>query len=437
MCIKRILGVGLWSALALMISAIAHAGLPIQSWQSANGARVYFVPAPELPIVDVQIVFDAGSARDGAKPGLAMLTNALLDSGTTMLSADTVAERLDAVGAQLGSGAARDMAWLSLRSLADPHYLTPAVDTLIQLLREPAFAEDALERERKRMIAALRERAQSPAAIAEQAFYKALYGEHPYASPPEGSEASLNTIQREEVQDFQRRYYGAANAVVAIVGALNRASAERLATALVGQLPAGSAAPPLPAVAPVTEARVIRIPHPSSQSHVYMGQVGVSRTDPDYYSLYLGNHVLGGNGLVSQLAEEVREKRGLSYSVSSYFSPMRAAGPFLMVLQTRNNQVNEAEQVANATLADFVHNGPTSPTLEAARQNITGGFALRIDSNSKIVQYLAMIGFYSLPLDHLQTFTAKINDLSLEQVNSALRRRIQPERLLTVIVGGG
>jgi zinc protease len=424
-------------ALILLLPNFAAAMPEIQHWTTANGARVYFVPAPELPIVDVQIVFDAGSARDGGKPGLAMLTNALLDSGTTTLSADTVAERLDAVGAQLGSGAARDMAWLSLRSLADPHYLTPAVDTLTQLLREPAFAEDALERERKRMIAALRERAQSPAAIAEQAFYKALYGEHPYASPPEGSEASLNTIQREEVQDFQRRYYGAANAVVAIVGALNRASAERLATALVGQLPAGSAAPPLPAVAPVTEARVIRIPHPSSQSHVYMGQVGVSRTDPDYYSLYLGNHVLGGNGLVSQLAEEVRGKRGLSYSVSSYFSPMRAAGPFLMVLQTRNNQVNEAEQVANATLADFVHNGPTSLTLEAARQNITGGFALRIDSNSKIVQYLAMIGFYSLPLDHLQTFTAKINDLSLEQVNSALRRRIQPERLLTVIVGGG
>ncbi len=424
-------------ALILLLPDFAAAMPEIQHWTTANGARVYFVPAPELPIVDVQIVFDAGSARDGGKPGLAMLTNALLDSGTTTLSADTVAERLDAVGAQLGSGAARDMAWLSLRSLADPHYLTPAVDTLTQLLREPAFAEDALERERKRMIAALRERAQSPAAIAEQAFYKALYGEHPYASSPEGSEASLNTIQREEVQDFQRRYYGAANAVVAIVGALNRASAERLATALVGQLPAGSAAPPLPAVAPVTEARVIRIPHPSSQSHVYMGQVGVSRTDPDYYSLYLGNHVLGGNGLVSQLAEEVRGKRGLSYSVSSYFSPMRAAGPFLMVLQTRNNQVNEAEQVANATLADFVHNGPSPPTLEAARQNITGGFALRIDSNSKIVQYLAMIGFYSLPLDHLQTFTAKINDLSLEQVNSALRRRIQPERLLTVIVGGG
>jgi zinc protease len=419
----------------LLAPNLAPAMPEIQHWRTANGARVYFVPAPELPIVDVRVVFDAGSARDGDKPGLAVLTNALLDSGTETLSVNAVAERLDDVGARLGAGAMRDMAWLSLRSLSGADYLLPGLDTVSQLLREPAFKPESLERERNRLFAALQGRNQSPGDLAQEAFFKALYGDHPYASPPEGNETSLNAITREDLLNFHQRYYVAANAVVAIVGDLNRGGAEKLATTLVGQLPVGEAAPPLPAVEPVPEARTIRISHPSSQSHILSGQVGVARGDPDYFSLYLGNHVFGGNGLVSKLSEEIREKRGLSYSVYSYFSPMRQAGPFIMGLQTRNDQVNEAIQVMDTTLDSFVKNGPDSEALQAARQNITGGFALRTDSNSKIVQYLAAIGFYGLPLDYLQTFTAKIDALSQEQVSDALERRLRPDRLITVIVG--
>jgi len=152
--------------------------------------------------------------------------------------------------------------------------------------------------------------------------------------------------------------------------------------------------------------------------------------------LFLGNHVLGGSGLVSRLAEEVREKRGLSYSTYSYFAPMRQAGPFVMGLQTRNEQAEKAIQVAETTLKDFVTRGPAPDLLEAARQNITGGFPLRIDSNGKIVRYLAAIGFYDLPLDYLDVFTAKIDAISQQQVNDALKQRINPDRLLTVIVGG-
>jgi zinc protease len=419
----------------LLAPNLAPAMPEIQHWRTANSARVYFVPAPELPIVDVRVVFDAGSARDGDKPGLAVLTNALLDSGTETLSVNAVAERLDDVGARLGAGAMRDMAWLSLRSLSGADYLLPGLDTVSQLLREPAFKPESLERERNRLFAALQGRNQSPGDLAREAFFKALYGDHPYASPPEGNETSLNAITREDLLNFHQRYYVAANAVVAIVGDLNRGGAEKLATTLVGQLPAGKAAPPLPAVEPIPEARTIRISHPSSQSHILSGQVGVARGDPDYFSLYLGNHVFGGNGLVSKLSEEIREKRGLSYSVYSYFSPMRQAGPFIMGLQTRNDQVNEAIQVMDTTLDSFVKNGPDSEALQAARQNITGGFALRTDSNSKIVQYLAAIGFYGLPLDYLQTFTAKIDALSQEQVSDALERRLRPDRLITVIVG--
>lgn len=429
---------GLGLALTGLLAARSAQAIPeAQRWTTANGAQVYFIPAPELPMVDVQIVFDAGSARDGAQPGIADLTNGLLDSGTAALSADAVAERFDSVGAQFSAGAARDMAWVGLRSLVEPRYLTPAVGVINQLLRQPAFAPDALERRRNQMITAVRERAQSPAALGAVAFYQALYSKHPYATPTDGTEDSLKSITREQIQAFHRRYYVAANAVIAIVGALDRKGAEQLANALMDGLPSGAAAPPPPPVAPLAEAKIIRIPHPSTQSHIYIGQIGVSRDDPDYYSLYLGNHVLGGNGLVSELAEEVRQKQGLSYSVGSFFTPMRQAGPFTINLQTRVDQAPAAVRAVESTLKDFVANGPKPDELEMARRNITGGFALRIDSNRELVQYLAAIGFYRLPLDYLQTFTGRIEALSLEQVKAAFQRRIDPARQLTVIVGGG
>ncbi len=423
-------------ALALLCAGTAQATPEIQSWTTDNGARVLFVAAPELPMVDVRLVFDAGAARDGERPGLAMLTHTLLEAGTATLSADAVADRLDGVGAQLGGGVSRDMAWLSLRSLVAARYLDPAVDTVAALLSEPLLAVDALERERARLIAAVRGREQSPGGIAERVFFQTLYGGHPYASPPGGTEGSLAAITQEAVAAFHRRYYVAANAVVAIVGDVDRAGAEALARRLVGRLPPGEASPALPPVPTLGAARTVTVDHPSSQSHVLMGQVGMERGDPDYFSLYLANHLLGGNGLVSLLAEEVREKRGLSYSTYSYFQPMRRPGPFLVGLQTRNDQLEEALAVARQTLADLTHKGPETDALEAARRNITGGFALRIDSNAEIVRYLAMIGFYGLPLDYLQRFTGEIEAVTLDAVTDALARRIHPGRMLTVVVGG-
>ncbi len=425
--------------LALCLSvlpSLAQAIPKVQHWTTEQGARVYFVAAPELPMVDVRVVFAAGSARDGDHPGLALLTNTLLDSGTTELSADAVAEAMDSVGAQLGGGALRDMAWLSLRSLSSAEYLNSAVAVVAHLLAQPAFAPDSLGRERKRLLSVLQEQAQSPGSIADQAFYQALYRDHPYANRPEGNEESLKAITRGEIQAFHRRYYVAANAVIAIVGDLERSAAEALVAKLTTGLSAGTVAKALPPVPAVTEAQRIQIPFPSSQSHVYIGSVGMSRTDPDYFSLYLGNHVLGGSGLVSLLSEKVREERGLSYSVYSYFSPMAQVGPFLMGLQTRNDQAEEAISLMMSILQDYVKNGPDAEALEAARQNITGGFALGIDNNGKIARYLAMLGFYRLPLDYLQNFNTKIEAQSREQVSDAFRRRIDPNRLITVIVGG-
>jgi zinc protease len=421
---------------SLYATGVAQAMPAIQHWTTENGAGVYFVPAPELPMVDVRVVFAAGSSHDAALPGLAGLTNGLLDQGAAGLSADAIAERLDGLGAQLGSGSLRDMAWVSLRSLNDAEHFDPAFDLMVKVLSQPDFNPQDIDRERERTLVALRHSEQQPDDIAEYHFYADIYGKHPYASRPIGTEASLKRITRGDIKAFHASYYVAANATIAIVGDIDRPGAERLARRLSAALPAGKPAAPLPAVAPLIKASEEHIFHPSTQTHVLMGAPGMDRNDPDFFPLYVGNHILGGSGLVSQLYEEVREKRGLSYSVYSAFMPMQKKGPFILGLQTRNDQLEEALGVLRETLQRFHDQGPTEKELVAAKKNITGGFALRIDSNSKIIEYLAVIGFYGLPLDYLETFNDKVMAVTREQIRDAFQRRVHPDVMATVIVGG-
>ncbi|MEW7984100.1 MAG: insulinase family protein [gamma proteobacterium symbiont of Phacoides pectinatus] len=423
--------------LALLCSGGAWAGPVIESWETANGARVLFVGARELPMVDVRVVFDAGAARDGGRPGLATLTNATLSDGAGAWDADRLAERLDAVGAELGLGARRDMAWVSMRSLSEAQPFEVAMESLTAVLARPRFAAADLERNRKAMLIALRQSEQNPGAIAKKAFWGAVYGAHPYARDGAGERDSLAAITRDEVLAFHRRFYVARNAVVAIVGDLERGAAEALAERLTRDLPEGGPAPALPGVVALERSDQRHRQFPSTQSHIYMGQPGMHRGDPDYFTLYVGNHIFGGSGLVSLLSNEVREQRGLSYSVYSYFAPMREDGPFIMAAQTQNAKAGEARRVMRAALAAYIENGPTEEQLREAKQNITGGFPLNIASNGKIVEYLAMIGFYGLPLDYLDTFTGRIEAVTREQIREAFRRRVRPERFVTVVVGDG
>jgi len=421
----------------VLFSQAAVAGPEIQSWNTSNGARVLFVAAPDLPMVDVRVVFDAGSARDGDTPGLADMTNSLLNDGAGPWDADQIAERLEDVGAQLGVGSERDMAWASVRTLTKENAFEKSIETLAAILARPTFESDDLERVRNSMQTALRLGEQKPGTVAQKAFYRAVFGDHPYAIPSDGTKESLSSITRDQVVEFHRRYYVARNAVIAIVGAVDRTQAEALAQRLTEGLAAGEPAAELPPVTPLQRLRQESLRFPSSQSHILMGQPGIRRGDPDYFALYVGNHILGGSGLISLLSEEVREKRGLSYSVYSYFSPMRRSGPFLIGAQTQNSRVQETIDVILATLRRYTEQGPTEKELIAAKQNITGGFPLRIASNGKIVEYLAMIGFYRLPLDYLDRFVDHVNAVTREQIHGAFQRRLNLDRFVTVVVGNG
>lgn len=407
----------------------------IQTWHTENGARVLFVPATEIPMLDVRIVFDAGTARDDGLSGLSVLTNGLLSEGAAGKTSQQIAEAFESVGAQIEYDAARDMALVGVRSLTESRYLSVAIETLKQVLTQPDFPEGAYQREHGRMKLAVKARKQSPAALANKAFYEAVYGEHPYASPGSGTNESLEKMTLEDVRAFYKQYYVARNATVAIVGNVERWQAEEIVKALVSDLPAGDKATALPEVQPLTEAKKVVIDYPSEQTHIFVGQPGTKRGDEDYFSLYVANHPFGGSGFTSRLVDVIREDNGLAYSVYSYFAPLREAGPFTMGMQTKTEQTEKALELLDQQLRLYVEKGPEKDELAASMSNITGGFPLKIDSNSKLLDYIAMIGFYDLPIDYLDTFLDNVRAVDVDMINDALKRRVHPDKMVTVVVG--
>jgi len=307
---------------------------------------------------------------------------------------------------------------------------------LAQLIANPSFPVKSYEREKKRLLIGIQSQQESIGDVTSKAFYKAIYGKHPYGHPPSGTVESVNKLSLDNLKAFHKKYYVANNASIAIMGDLNREQAEQLAETVAGPLAKGNPAPPPSTPKQREKAETLRINHPSQQTHILMGQPGMTRSDTDFFPLYLGNYILGGGGLVSRLSEEVREKRGLSYSAYSSFTPMRTNGPFTLGLQTRNDQAEEAVKVLQQTLIEYIKNGPTDEELKAAKQNITGSFPLRLASNNSIVEYLSLIGFYNLPLEYLDTFNNKIEAVSKDDIAQAFQRRISTNKMITVIVGG-
>ncbi len=411
-------------------------GLAIKSWTTTNGARVYYVPATSLPMIDVRVVFDAGSARDGKQFGIAQLTNELLPEGAGDWNAQQLAERFEDVGADFSNDAERDMAVISLRSLTEKKWLDTALETMATIISQPRFDQKDIDRDRQLQLVSIEEQQQSPEAIADKLFYKNLYGDdHPYAHSSMGNKATLTSIKREDLVAFHKQYYVGKNAVVAIVGDVDEKQAHQIAEQVVGTLPAGETPAALPEPKPLAKSVTVRQVYPTTQTHLLAGVIGLERGDKDYFPLYVGNHILGGSGFSSRMMAEIREKRALAYSAYSYFLPMHVRGPFQMGAQTRNDKAEETLKLMKQELRTFVAQGPTADELEHAKRNITGGFPLKLASNKNIVQYLAMIGFYKLPLNYLDKFNQQINAVTLKQIKDAFKRRVDPDKLLTVIVG--
>ncbi|OMG52969.1 peptidase M16 [Azonexus hydrophilus] len=422
----------LTAAFTLLVAQAVLAGVAIEHWTTGNGTRVYFAAAPSLPMLDIQIDFAAGSMFDPeGKAGLAALTRGILDLGAGERDETVISEQLADIGALLGGGADTDRASITLRTLTARDKLEPALAILRDVLHQPAFDAAILEREKTRTITGLKEAMTRPDSIAGKAFWEALYPGHPYGR--QATPESVATLTRDDLTAFHARLYTAGNASISLVGQLTRKQAEQIAERLSSALPAGQP-PELPAAPAPARSAVTAIGHPASQAHIYLGLPAIERGNPDFFPLLVGNYTLGGGGFVSRLVKEVRDKRGFAYSVYSYFAPMRQTGPFQIGLQTQRKQAQEAIKVVREVLGEFVAKGPSEEELAAAKANLSGSFPLRLDSNSKLLGNVAVIGFYGLPLDYLDHYQARIEAVTVDDVKAAFSRHVQPANLVTVTV---
>ncbi|MDD2843641.1 MAG: pitrilysin family protein [Rhodoferax sp.] len=437
--------------LSVLCLPAALAGIAIEHWTQPSGAQVYLVQSHAIPMVDVQLDFDAGSRRDPAQQaGLASVTASLSGMGVlanpargeVALDENALGEAWADLGANFGGHASSDRMSFALRSLTYPDLLTKAVQLAARQLAEPAFPADIWQRERETMIAAIKEANTRPDTLAQRAFDQAVFGTHPYGY--DTTEASLQRIEVAHMVALYRQLIQPCRAKVMLVGAVTRAQADALVTQLLARLAeakasAASSCPALPAVAdvaPLTQASEQRIAFDSAQAHVLLGQPGYKRSDSDFFAMLVGNYILGGGGFVSRLTHEVREKRGLSYSVYSYFAPGLHAGAFAIGLQTRPDQADQALQVSREVLSRFVADGPTEVELQAAKDNLIGGFALRLDSNRKLLDNVANIAWNNLPLDYLDTWTQRVQSITVADIRSAFQRKLQPDKMVTVVLGG-
>ena len=409
--------------------------VPISHWQDkTTKVPVYFVPRTGLPIIDVNLVYRAGSAYDQV-PGTAYFTNSLLKAGTKDINFDQVATYFDNLGVQFNTSVKRDSASIALRMLSNPKTRQSAIAGLTKLIAAPLFPSKDLTREKKRTQIALQQYEVQPKLKAQQEFYKLLYKDTPYGHLIIGNLKSLADIDQDLLQDFYAAHYNQANAMITIVGDLDERQAHELAAQLAQAMPSSGKQQQLQLPEYDKNAAVKQVDFNSQQTHIIAGLPIVSYDSPDYFALYLGNHILGGQAMVSRLFKQIREQHGLVYDVHSYLKPLQLTGPYILGLQTRNEKAKEALARLQQILTEFVEQGPTEAEVAAAKQNIRGLFPLKLNTNAAIIRTLNAIAFYKLPLDFIASYLHNIDTINKQDIKQALQNNIKVDQLKVVAVG--
>ena len=416
----------------------------IQQFKTKAGVPVRFVQTTALPIVDIDLRFNAGSARDGSISstgfGIANMTATMLTQGSKRLDENEFTRAVETLGINLNSSAYKDMFIVSLRSLSDDKHLLPAVDLMTQMLSEPAFDDSILARNKARLLVGLQQQKQDPNSLASIAFSEALYGEHPYAHPSAGTLESVPTIEKQQLIDFKNRYLVAANASVAITGNLTLEQAKKLAEDITSKLPKGQPATELPEPKPLSQAKHIHIPFPSTQTTVLMGQLGDKRaTDPQSQqkqtNFAVGNEVLAGGDFNARLMTEIRQNLGYTYGISGSMNPMLARGPYQIGFSTRNDKARAAIDASLAVINDTLEKGITSTEMRLTTDNLKNSFPMGFASNAGINGLLGMMNFYQLPNSYLTDYVKRVDQVKLSEVNQTMRDTLKPDDFLIVTVG--
>ena len=421
----------------------ANAILPIEKLDGYKGAKAYLVQTKALPMVDIEVSIDAGDRYDPPnKSGLADMTAGLMNYGARgekgILSEAQIADEIADLGANIGLSVGGERAILRIRSLSRKDLRDRAVQLAAAMLSSPTYDPKIVEREKQRTITSLQEAETKPEFVLERRFKKSVYGNYPLANAP--TTKSIAAVTLADLTQFHKQFYRGDRMIVSIVGDVDRSQANEIVQSLLKQIPSNSQLiPKLPElerspIEPLAQ-REIFIPFDSQQAHIAMGMTAVARSNPDYFPLLVGNYILGGGGFVSRLMSEVREKRGLAYSVFSYFAPGKENGIFQAGLQTKSDQASLALDVMSSTIAQFIADGPLPSELEAAKANLINGYPLRIDNNRKLLDNVSSIAWNDLPLDTMDVWTKKVEAVTLEQVKAAFQKYLAMDRMKIVVLG--
>ena len=398
-----------------------------------NGATLLVAARPGIPMVVMNMVFKTGAAADPeGKAGLANLTASLLTRGTKKHSTQSLAEALDFLGAALNVDADYETTTVSLTTLTKN--LEPAFALVAEVVLSPTFPLAELQRTRKEIEGGLQSREEDPGWVAQKAFLAKLYPHHPYGRLVEGQPATLDTLTQADVTKFHQTYYRPNNALIALAGEISQDQAIDLLrrhfagwqTADVPSLAWPESRPPA--------AEHITLDKKVSQASVIMGQLGIARSNPDYYAVQLMNYILGGGGFGSRLMDKIREELALVYNVSSSFSARKHAGPFTVGLQTKNATASQALEESLNVIRRFIEQGPTEAELAAAKAYYINSFPLRLVSNRDVAALLPVLEFYDLGLDYPDRYAGLIGQVTLEQVHEAAKTYLHPDQFLQVVV---
>ena len=424
-------------ALALLLPLSVQAATDIQRWRNRDGTQILLVERHENPIIDLEVSFKgAGSvANPDGKSQVAEFTAALLTDGTQELDEEAFNAEADNIGAHISSDSNTESASAGFRSLSKADIRDKAANLLNHSLTRPRFDEAVFRRRQIQSITGLQQQETTPDYTATRELTKLIYPNHPYGSGANITVDSLKRVSLDDIRAFHRTHYGKDNAIVAIVGDLNRKQAEQLVERVLKDLPVKATA--THAIPPVPKQTAQRrdIPFAGTQAQVLLGTSLIKRHDPDYYALIAGNYILGGGGFDSRLMKVLRDRHGYTYGVHSTLEPATEAGMFTIGYSTQKKNTKDSLVQAQAVIKQFIEEGPTEEELAQAKANIIGSFPLRFDSNAKLVKYLSIIGHHNLPNDYLEAYPKAIGKLTVEQVKDAWQRRVKPEDLHIVVVG--
>ncbi len=423
------------AALALtLVCALPAQALEIRQFQLKSGATLLVSEQHQLPMVTLAIAFDAGSRRDPkGQEGLAALTASSLMQGTKSLSADQFNLKVDFMGSGISVSAGTDYAEASLASLKK--YEDQTLKLLVDILQEPGLRVADIERKRDEQVAALKAAEEQPGYVAEVTFAKTLFDGAPYGHLPSGTVESVSKLTPADVKKFYEKYYRLGGAVIVAVGDVSadeiREKLERAFNRLRGSVPAQTPPPP-PRVEPGIHAELIN--RDVQQANIVLGAPGIARSNPDFYRLQVMNYILGGGGFASRLVKSVRSKEGLAYSVASFFDAQKFEGPFMAVLQTRNQSANQALRLVLDEMRGIQEKPVSDAELASAKKYLIGSFPLKIDRQSAIATFILQTQLYGLGLDYAERYPKLIEAVTREDVQQVARRYLHPEAMVLVAV---